>query len=81
MSRIYVLNLWKHSSFCKSLQVFMIRNTKQNAIVKPWRFLQGDIDNENQVTLLMGDYEKKQREVYRSYIAHTDRFQAVSFYY
>ena len=35
---------------------------KKNGIVKPWRFLQGHIDNENQVTLLMGDYEKKTKE-------------------
>ena len=40
----------------------MISSTKQDGIVKPWRFLQGDIDNENQVTLLMGNYEKKTKE-------------------
>ena len=30
---------------------------------KPWRFLQGDIENENQLTLLVKNYKKLTREI------------------
>ena len=32
----------------------MISSAKENEIVKPWRFWQGDFENKNQVKLLAG---------------------------
>ena len=31
--------------------------------MKPWRFLQGDIENKNQVTLLVGNYKNPTRGI------------------
>ena len=60
-SKIYLVNAWKCYSFCKNLQVIMISSTEENGTVKQRRFLQGDIENENQVALLVGNYKKPTR--------------------
>ena len=49
------------------MQLNIVHTTILIGIIRPWRFLYGDIEKEDQVTLLARNY-KNQREGYRSYM-------------
>ena len=41
----------------------MISSAKQNGTIKTWKLLQGDIENKNKVTLLVGNYKTPMRGI------------------
>ena len=51
------------------------KSLKHSQLVVSLRFLQENIQNEHQVTLLVGI--KKMKVIHRSHIDNTDRFQAL----